>query len=95
MRFAICLFHNPSYHFWGLYKQQNITVGNEESFTYTTSKKQYLFWTTFLYLVVVFAYGYFICVVNRYSYRLRNKDEKKEEDMMMDDDENQKSMMMN
>jgi hypothetical protein len=73
-------------YFWGLYKQQNITIGNDESFTLTTTKKQYLFWTSFLYIWFVFAYGYFICVANRYSYRLRNKDkadEKKEDDEEM------------
>ena len=68
-------------YFWGLYKQQNITIGNEEApFTWTVSKKQYLFWTSYFYAWATFAFGYFICVVGRYSYRLRNKEDEKKED---------------
>jgi len=74
-------------YFWGLYKPSNITVGNDEAFTFTCTKKQYLFWTSFFYLTAVFAYGYFICVVGRYSYRLRNKEDDKEEDEMKGDEE--------
>jgi len=74
-------------YFWGLYKPATITVGNEEAFTFTCTKKQYLFWTTFFYLWAVFAYGYFICVVGRYSYRLRNKEDDKEEEMLKADEE--------
>jgi len=80
-------------YFWGLYRQQNITVGNEESFTLTCSKKMYLFWTTFFYLWATFCFGYFICVVGRYSYRLRNKEEDNKDEMMMmigDDEEMKK-----
>jgi heme/copper-type cytochrome/quinol oxidase subunit 4 len=75
-------------YFWGLYKQQNITIGNEEALgTFTTSKKMYLFWTTFFYLWASFAFGYFICVVGRYSYRLRNK----EDETPKEDEENAKA----
>lgn len=80
-------------YFWGLFRQQNITIGNDESFTFTTSKKQYLFWTTFFYLWASFAFGYFICVVGRYAYRLRDREEEKNEDEemtpMMGDDANE------
>jgi len=74
-------------YFWGLYRQQNITVGNDESFTFTCSKKMYLFYTSFFYLWATFAFGYFICVVGRYSYRLRNKEDESPEMMMGDDEE--------
>lgn len=74
-------------YFWGLYKQQNITVGNEETFTFSCSKKMYMFWTTFFYLWASFAFGYFICVVGRYSYRLRNRKDAEEE--AEGDEENQ------
>jgi len=76
-------------YFWGLYRQQLITVGNEEAFQYTVNKKQYLFWTTFGYLVFAFAYGYFICVVRRYWYRLKpakSENDDMEAGMMMKQD---------
>lgn len=69
-------------YFWGLYRQQNIQIGNEEApVSFTVSKKLYLFWTTFFYLWASFAFGYFVCVVGRYSYRLRNKQDEPAEDM--------------
>jgi len=79
-------------YFWGLFRQQNITVGNEEAFTFTSSKKMYLFWTSFAYLWASFAFGYFICVVGRYAYRRRDKsdEEPKEEDKPKEDEENAK-----
>lgn len=81
-------------YFWGLFKQQNITIGNDEAFTYTCSKKMYLFWSTFLYLWTAFAFGYYICVVGRYDHRRENDKDKGEEDqpeemmMMTNDEEN-------
>jgi hypothetical protein len=81
--FALQTIWNYGY-FYGLYKHQNITVGNEEAFMFTVAKKTYLFWMTFFYALIAFAYGYFICACRRYWYRLReDKDEaqKDEEDM--------------
>lgn len=85
--FALQVIWNCSY-FWGMYKQQLITLGNDESwFMYTTHKKQYIFWSSFLYFWVIFAYGYFICVCRRYWYRLRAQEKKSDDEMnMMDDD---------
>ena len=81
-------------YFWIIFKPANITIGNDEApFQMTYSKKIYLFWTSFFYLWAIFAFGYFICVVGRYSYRLRNKeDDKKEEMMMMDEEMKSKDM---
>lgn len=75
-------------YFWIIFKPANITIGNDEApFQMTYSKKIYLFWTSFFYLWAIFAFGYFICVVGRYSYRLRNKEDDKMEEMMMMDEE--------
>lgn len=71
--FVLQVVWNVAY-FWGMYKQQQITLGNDETwYSYTTHKKTYLFWSTFIYVWIVFAYGYFICVSRRYWYRLRNR----------------------
>jgi len=80
--FSLQIVWNISY-FWGLYRQNNITIGQEDSINFTVTKKQYLFWSTFFYLLVIFAYGYFICVCRRYWYRLKpsNSDNKDEDDM--------------
>jgi hypothetical protein len=76
-------------YFWGLYKQQLIVLGNEDSmYTYTINKKMYLFWTTLIYAWVSFFFGYSICVVSRYAYRRRNRDEDNKEENMGDDMEN-------
>lgn len=75
-------------YFWGLYKQQLIILGNEDAmFTYTINKKMYLFWSSLIYAWVAFFFGYSICVVSRYAYRRRNKEEDNN-DMMGDDMEN-------
>lgn len=85
--FALQVIWNISY-FYGLYKFQTITIGNDESFTFTVTKKQYLFWTSFAYAWFTFFYGYFICVCRRYWYRLK-------EDKDEGDDEEMEAMMMN
>jgi len=83
-------------YFWILYKPPNIVVGNDEApVNFTVSKKLYLFWTSFFYLWAIFAYGYFICVVGRYAYRLRNKEEEKEEEAMMMMGDEEKNAEMN
>jgi hypothetical protein len=80
--FALQVAWNIGY-FWGLYRQQLIILGNEDSmFTYTINKKMYLFWTSFIYVWVAFFFGYSICVVGRYDYRRRNRDEDNMEDDM-------------
>jgi hypothetical protein len=72
-------------YFWGLYRFNTIIIGNDEGmFTYSCTKKQYLFWSSFAYLLAAFAFGYFVCVVGRYAYRRRDKDEEK----MSKDEEN-------
>lgn len=78
--FSLQVIWNISY-FWGLYRQQNITIGNEDAFMWTISKKLYLFWSTFTYAWICFAFGYFICVVGRYAYRRRDRSEENMEKM--------------
>ena len=79
--FALQVVWNVGY-FWGLYRQQLIVLGNEDSmYTYTINKKMYLFWTSLIYAWVAFFFGYSLCVVSRYAYRRRNRDEDEKEEM--------------
>lgn len=84
--FSLQVIWNISY-FWGIYKQFNdITIGNDEAFTFTCSKKKYLFFTTLAYLLAIFAYGYFICASRRYWYRRRNDKEEGDEEETADEE---------
>jgi hypothetical protein len=67
-------------YFLAFYKEDEIILGANSPWAHVTSKKMYLFWSSLFYLIILFAFGYFICVSRRYWYRLHPK-EKKEEDM--------------
>ena len=61
----ICYFQ-----FW--YKSPTVEMG-QEGFKYTQTKKQYVFWSTFVSLTICGFYAYFICVVSHYKNALRHE----------------------
>ena len=68
-------------YFLAIFKKDNIIIAPETKWAFTCGKRSYLFWTCFITIWVNFLYGYFICVVGRYSYRRRDKNAKDESDM--------------
>ena len=66
-------------YFQAIYKKDNIVIAPETKFAFTCNKRQYLFWTCFFAVWVNFSFGYFICVVGRYNYRLRDKTPKEDD----------------
>jgi hypothetical protein len=58
------------------YKNGEVVAGGEQTGYYRLSKKQYLFWSLFITVVIDAVYAYFICVVAHYKNALRaDKDE--------------------
>lgn len=67
-------------YFLAIFKKDNIIIAPETKFAFTANKRLYLFWTCFITIWVNFAFGYFICVVGRYAYRLRDRSQEKKDD---------------
>ena len=67
----ICYFN-----FW--YKKEDVEMGQND-WHFKQTKKQYVFWSVFISLVVDGFYAYFICVVARYRNALRKDEEAEKE----------------
>ena len=74
-------------YFLAVYKDQEVVLAAYSPWAHQVSKKSYLFYSCLFYLIINFAFGYFICVARRYWYRLR-PDRKPKRDL-----ENNMSMM--
>jgi len=61
------------------YKSGEVTAGGEHTGYYKLSKKQYLFWSLFITVIIDCFYAYFICVIANYRSALK-ADEQKEKD---------------
>ena len=62
------------------YKNGEVVAGGEQTGYYRLSKKQYLFWSLFITVIIDCFYAYFICVIAHYRHALK-KDETKEEEL--------------
>jgi len=60
------------------YKNGEVVAGGEQTGYYRLSKKQYLFWSLFITVIIDCFYAYFICVNAHYKHALKG-DEAKEE----------------
>ena len=61
------------------YKNGEVLAGGEQTGYYRLSKKQYLFWSIFITIIIDAFYAYFICVIAHYRNALRG-DEQVEKD---------------
>ena len=61
------------------YKNGEVLAGGEQTGYYRLSKKQYLFWSLFITIIIDAFYAYFICVIAHYRNALRG-DEQVEKD---------------
>ena len=61
------------------YKAGEVMAGGEQTGYYKLSKKQYLFWSLFITVIIDCFYAYFICVIAHYRSALK-ADEQKEKD---------------
>ena len=78
-------------YFIALYKPDQIQIQSQNMTFWQTSKKQFLVWNLFIVSILVFLYGYFICVTRRYWYRLKDKSKKEEEQPKEEDDKEKKA----
>ena len=52
------------------YKNGEVLAGGEQTGYYRLSKKQYLFWSIFITIIIDAFYAYFICIVSHYKNAL-------------------------
>jgi hypothetical protein len=62
------------------YKNGEVVAGGEQTGYYRLSKKQYLFWSLFITVIIDCFYAYFICVIAHYKNALRG--DKDQEDAL-------------
>jgi hypothetical protein len=71
-------------YFLAWYKANEVFVATPTWKWVPATRKQYLFWTIFWGLIIIWAYGYWICVARRYWYALKPKDAKKADEKKAD-----------
>ena len=71
-------------YFLAWYKATEVFVATPTWKWVPATRKQYLFWTIFWGLIIIWAYGYWICVARRYWYALKPKDAKKADEKKAD-----------
>ena len=61
------------------YKNGEVVAGGEQTGYYRLSKKQYLFWSLFITVIIDCFYAYFICVIGHYRHALKADKETEDE----------------
>tara|TARA_B110001450_G_scaffold105066_1_gene99496 strand:+ start:394 stop:756 length:363 start_codon:yes stop_codon:yes gene_type:complete len=61
------------------YKNGDVVAGGEQTGYYKLSKKQYLFWSIFVTVIIDCFYAYFICVIAHYKHALKADENKENE----------------
>jgi len=57
------------------YKNGEVVAGGEQTGYYRLSKKQYLFWSLFITIIIDSFYAYFLCVIGHYKKALEADEE--------------------